>query len=754
MTAVRVRCAPGLLILLLAACAAPVRPGPEALVGVPDSDDEIGRMLQFARDSFDRGDACEAVRVAESVLAEDEANIHAHRLRQDVLRERGRRGLLLHEAQQRLRREPDSPAAHYLRGRLEDTGAEQQPHFERALALEPRFFWGWIGLGWSLRRSDPQRALSIYRRLHELAPGNRIAATNLAALLLELGHGSEAARIYSAIRSMAGGQATADLGIARVHVQHDARALAWGPLLSALRARPFDGGVRALLEGFLHVGLGVDRLEQLRDALYEDPDRLLAFLEAGGRRVLGEAFVRLGMPHAAREVLTENGGPPHDHRARRAWRRAVLACGDVATWLADLRRWFPAELLADERNQLRGRWVALLNGAGEPDPLGDPERAHALVAGLRDAGLLEEADVIATQALARADRSDLRELRDEVRRLLAFEAGVRRVLYAGYALSEPKSLRATLEEMRRVSIEILGEDVVGQPRIFSIPLVGDLVDPFGPGLPQHFARCNKHLILGQRRGLAPEAMLLTRLSLRDVEDDPDVPVPVRAREIVGDDKSIVARTTLVGGDIAGVALIDNFVVDMDAVREWASSLLRMRRIAREDGGALLRDPLPSGVPSIEPLDAEWRLALLAPVADDDLPAAVLDIIRWHERAHLSDTFYFLPPEANLWRVLGLLLRNNLRATAVEADLEARAELAALAKSPHTELVLAHIASFCGQDFASFSAHASGFERLARALQRRLVADGLDEARVAVSRWHELDPARVRRAALALLRQLW
>ncbi len=717
-------------------------------------------MLEFAREHFDRGDVAEAMRVADSVLTEDGDHVVAHRLRQDILRERGRKGLLLREAEERLLAQPDSPAAHYLRGRLAPAGAAQVAHFERALALDGRYFWGWIGLGWSLRRAEPERALSIYRRLHELLPSNRLVATNLAGALIDAGQVPDAAKVYGTLRGLDGGQAASDIGMARVHLQQDQHKMAWAPLLAALRARPFDGGVRSLLEGMLQAGLSIDRLEQIRDELYQQPARLSAFVLAGGRRLLAEVFSRLGAPHAAREALTVEGRPPVEIRERRAWRRMALLTGDVAGYLADLQATFPAELLRDERNQVRGRWVAVLQAASKPglDPIADPVHAGTLVAALRDAGLLTEADIVATHAIVREGdgygADELRDLRDQVRRLLAFEGGVRRVLYGGYLLSQPRSLSETFDEMRRVSVEILGEDVVGEPRTFSIPFVGDLVDPFGPGLPQHFARFNKHLVLGQRRGLPPEAMLLTRLSLRDVEDDVDVPVPVRAREIIGENKSIEARTSLVGGDIAGVALIDNYVVDMDAVREWAGSLLRMREIARQDGDALLGDALPKGLGPVDPMDAEWRLAVSAPEADAEVLSAVLDVIRWHERAHLSDTFYFLPPESNLWRVLGLLLRNGLSATSVEADLEARAELAALAKSPHTRLVLAHIAGFCNQGLDGFSPHASGFERLARALQRRLVDAGLSEAAVAVSRWGDLDVEKVREAARGLLRQLW
>jgi len=749
-----------LVLATLTGCAAPTAHQPEQLVGVPDAADEVVRVLEFARDQFEQGEPRQALQVAESVLAEDGDNVLAHRLRQDILRGRGRNGLLLAEAQQRLREAPDGVLGHYLRARLLSIGADQVAAFERCTRLDPRFLWGWIGLGWALRASDPERALAIFRRLHELAPGSRVVCINLANSLLETERSAEAAAIYGELRAMPGAEAIGDLGLARVYLQRDAKAEAWAPFLAALRARPFDAGVRAILDGYLRGGLSVDRLEQVREILYQEPRRLDAFVRAGGGELLAEVFSRLGAPQLAREALAADAGPPRQPQARRAWRRAVLATGDVAAYLADLRASMPAGLLEDEANQVRGRWVALLHGSWveAQDPLADAGQVRELVTALCNAGLLAEADVVAAFGIVRGgaapEVAGLRELRDQVRRAIGFEAAVRRVLYSGYGQPTPPTLAQTLEELRRVAREILGEDVVGTPRIFSIPFVGSLIDPFAPGLPQYFARYNKHLVLGQRLGLPAEAMLLTRLSLRDVAEDDRVPVPVRAREVVGEDRSIQARTSLVGGDIAGVALIDNFVVDMDAVRDWAGSLLRMRRIGREDDDALLRDRLPQIEDPVQPLDAEWRLALASPEDDSELEAAVLDVIRWHERAHLADTFFYLPPEANLWRVFGLLLRNGFSAAEVEADLEARAELAALAESPHTRLVLAHIAGFCGQHLEGFSAHASGFERLARALQQRLVEAGLDEREVAVSRWQELDPELVRRVARRMLSRLW
>ena len=85
-------------------------------------------------------------------------------------------------------------------------------------------------------------------------------------------------------------------------------------------------------------------------------------------------------------------------------------------------------------------------------------------------------------------------------------------------------------------------------------------------------------------------------------------------------------------------------------------------------------------------------------------------------------------------------------------MERRAELAALALSPHTELVLAHIVDFYG-DPPLRSPHHIGFSHLHEQLHDELVAMGVEPERAAPSRWHELDMAQVREAAGRLLDRL-
>ncbi|MFN7589496.1 MAG: hypothetical protein ACK5UQ_13540, partial [Planctomycetota bacterium] len=59
----------------------------------------------------DRGDGRAAAALLAEILAKDPQHTEARRLRQDVLRERGRRGLLLAELDQALGAAPDEAIA-------------------------------------------------------------------------------------------------------------------------------------------------------------------------------------------------------------------------------------------------------------------------------------------------------------------------------------------------------------------------------------------------------------------------------------------------------------------------------------------------------------------------------------------------------------------------------------------------------------------------------------------------------------------
>ena len=106
---------------------------------------------------------------------------------------------------------------------------------------------------------------------------------------------------------------------------------------------------------------------------------------------------------------------------------------------------------------------------------------------MRDVGLLSEVELLCEQAISRFPSSAELwiERQDEVRREMAFEAGLRRLLYQGYQSRDTANLASVVESIRELSQRVLGKDVVGSAPQFSVPLVGEMLDPFTGGLAQH-----------------------------------------------------------------------------------------------------------------------------------------------------------------------------------------------------------------------------------------------------------------------------
>lgn len=754
----QMRSVPWLCLLLSGCMFAPSGSLPDELTDVPWQGRAGDAAVLEARLAADRGDPVRALEIVEEVLALQPRHVDAHRVRQDVLRERGRLGRVLAEADARVDAWDESAAAQYLQGRVQRDDDDKLRFFLEALESDRSSFWPWLGLGYVYRQRDPTRALSIYDQMYRATQGHPLVAVAYGAALRAAGPDRLALEVYSRLRDRPEMPGVGDLGIAETHLFADRRREAWAPLLASLRQRPWDPGVRRLLEVLVGHGLPRAQIEQVLGVLWEEPERTAALVRAGGAPLLAAMFERVGLLPAALEILHEIRDDATE-TVRRHARRLRLATGDVSGYLDDLAAALPPSLMAAERNQIRGLWLSVLEGPwrGREDPLADPDHAVKLARALVGAGLLVEAELLTGLGLAKHRGSrdvtaSLRTIRDEVRREIAFEGALRRMLYQGYR-EEPRSLSAFLDDVREVAEEILGEDVVGEPVTYEVPFVGQLVDPFGPGLAEHLRRYNRHLVLGQRSGGPQEGLLLTRISVALLEPGGPLPLAGRSWEVIGEDREIESLQGVLGGDLAGVALLNHYVIDYDAVRDWAAAIDVRRRIVRADQHALLKDPVPANVDPLEPVDVAWRLGALSPVQDTELDLAVLDMIRWHERAHLVDSFRYLPPERNLWRVIGLVIEHAFSAGSIEAEMEGRAELAALAYSPFTRLVLAHIAGFLEAP-RDQSAHAAGFSRLARRLNSRLAADAELAPFARASRWHEAPPEAIRRIAGDLAREIW
>jgi len=740
------------VVVAFTACRS-IDPGlpPAEVRGLPWSDTAADRLALSARRAVERGEPLVALRQLTTILRNEPNHVDANRLRQDVLRQRGRRGLLVREARQRLREHPEDGLSHYLLARVTDDPQEKLRGFARAAERSPDSLWPWLGLAHTLIGADLDRSLRIYERLYAASAQHPLVAIAYAAALRSAEQFEAAQDVYLALRGDRRVAGVGELGVAQVAASQGRQAAVAGPLLEALRLRPFDPGVQRLVHGMLASQEGNFEAGVL-DALREDGDRMQQFADGDGAGVLASLLQRRGQSLAASHVLERYVDAQPSPTSRRMLRRARLAVGDVAGFLQMLGELAPEHVVAAEDNQLRGRWLRLLRGPWRDGELADAEAAGDLLRAMRDVGLLAEIELLAEALLARwPDDGRLQRLQSEARRELAFESGLRELIYLGYQQGDVADLQTVLARLRELSRRVLGRDVVGAPPVFSVPLVGEMLDPFEGPLARHLARYNRHMVLGRRAGGTAEAMLVTRLSLVELPEAEELPLVGRCYEVVGIDRDVKALAGVLGGDLAGVALLNHFLIDYDAVVDWADGLRRRRRIAREDDGALLRDPLPE-TPGDSPLDAAWRLAVQSPVADDDLTAAVLDMIRHHERQHLVDSFYYLPIENNLWRGLGLLFEFGLSPSAIEAEMERRAELAALAVSEHTELVLAHIVDFYG-DPPVHSPHHVGFSALADELRAALLELGVDAAQAHPSRWHELDMALVRRAARSLLDRL-
>jgi tetratricopeptide (TPR) repeat protein len=739
-----------LLVLGLGACAGPRTLPPSRVTDAPWRDVPTDQLAFQAREDVERGDPRAALAKLEQVLAADPRHVDALRLRQDVLRERGRRGLLLREARAAVEARPDDGIAHYLLARVERDTERKLAAFERAAQLAPASLWPWLGLAHTLRGRDKERALRIYHDLYAASGGHPLVGVAWAATLRENGRLDEATAIYTALRADARVRGTAELGLAQIALARDDRRAAWGPLLEALRRRPFDPGVQGLVVGWLESGAPDDQVAWFVDVLREDPARMAAFARDAGAVPLAALLQRSGQLQALRTLLEQAATQRHP-ALRRAYRRLLLAFGDVPAFLSVARADVPLHVVDVEPNLVRGRWLGLLRGPWhDGDALASPAQSVDLLAALRDVGWLHEAELLAEVVLRRwpAASSSVLAVRDEVRRELAFEAGVRRVIYTGYQEQDPAALVDVLARLRELSLRVLGTDVVGTPPRFAAPLVGEMIDPLAGPLAAHFDRYNRYFVLGRRTAGVAEGLLMTRLSVQELPDSEELALPARCHEVVGIDRDVRSLSGVLGGDLAGVALLNHFLIDHDAVREWSRGIATRRRIAAEDALALQRDPLPDHT-GADPLDVAWRLETMSPLEDTALDAAVLDTIRHHERQHLVDAFWFLPVEHNLWRALGLVFEFAFSPSAIEAEMERRAELASLAVSPHTELVLAHVADFASEPDLR-SPHHQGFGELARQLAAALVARGVDPAAALPARWHTVPMVTVREAARALL----
>ncbi|MHC4939191.1 MAG: tetratricopeptide repeat protein [Planctomycetota bacterium] len=329
-----------------------------------------------------------------------------------------------------------------------------------------------------------------------------------------------------------------------------------------------------------------------------------------------------------------------------------------------------------------------------------------------------------------------------------FSAGVT-ARYRHYrATGEAESMASFRDWARKLYTETTGEELATAGPIEKYAFVGELIDPTAESrepLVQALARHGLLLILGQRSGGPPEAMLA-----RIIRRSPTQEVASRGtrveREAVWIGKRHLSGYVewLGGGDLAGLALGNIVLVDVHAAAGWEGALRRRRDRLLRDAALTqlaLRD---TPVDSVEdPAGVAERLLLEAEI---DIAAEVLV----HEDAHLVDADRYLPGRGSLARGIGLALKSGLSASGVLATLERNAQLTAIAEGPHPRGALAVTCSALG----GRGVHARGYTQIVRGMVRLILerADrypGIERDRVIVQQLHRLTDEEIRSLAVKL-----
>ena len=295
------------------------------------------------------------------------------------------------------------------------------------------------------------------------------------------------------------------------------------------------------------------------------------------------------------------------------------------------------------------------------------------------------------------------------------------------------------------------------PRLAELPrrsfgLFGEMLqtDELADALPGLF------VLSGRAIGRPPELTCYDLLARRHVDD---------ARAFDGGYDECLVRRLRVPGQAAaagarftGAGLVHTVFLDADQV-DWDARADRSMR-----GGPVLA-PLPAPDGSArrslsEPLDCSERLTLAAVAeAGERYEADVLAALSIHEAQHIADAGRFL--RAGPFERLGDLLGAGLLPSSVRAELERRAQLAALRDAPDPRIPLADMLALVPVEGARRSSeHARGYEDLLAAFVGQLDRGdwegavpleelGLDPHAVLVQQLHLLGPETVRAVARAL-----
>jgi tetratricopeptide (TPR) repeat protein len=695
-----------------------------------------------------QGDYEAAERITSELLELEPDFVPAWRLRQEYLRTHGHVAQAWAELRELRQRYGENPVTHYLEGRLLADARKQGQHFLQGLMRWPDSFWLRYASNWSLsNRPETSPALAA-RLLLPSALDSRVPWAPISVRMANLLKAKSPDALRERLREL------------HRRFPFDGR-IALGLALSSPRdikldliAEAVEGGLsrEALITAI--AGLAPRTRAVMFARLRQQPRSVERLLRGGAVLALADLALRCGHVRQAEDWLRRASELRRANSARTAQQARAqvtqlpedLLLGLLLDRgeLAEAGRRLHAELSQAERDfgqsDLRERFAPLFARPGEelfvPASALDAERLldallrigqGELVERLAP-GLAERFPAAATTLTSYADEA--RRFGDFYDRVLMMLSPVdregRSVLGSG--------MQKALDQLRELSQDVLGSDVVGTPRLLSFPLAGTFLDPFGPGLPEWFARHGRYLLLGQLMGEPVGALIGPKLGERRLEPIRGLQLAVDSREVVLRYKEFVSFQRLDTTSVAGLAIWNHFLLDADSAARWTSGAwLQSERYGQVDGAVAPSGPVVAALCFDRPCQVDWRI--LFRLRNDRgwdrrrMFREVLRLLRLHERAHLVDAQRYLPVTSHLGGAFSLFVRAGFSFEGLLANLEMRAECAALAYGADPQLTLAHIAEFHRAYLrGARTQHAKGFSELARRLVEKWAADGAPGAR--------------------------
>ena len=690
----------------------------------------------------------------EALVESNPLFVAAHRQLQNLELRRGRRGELLARYGRLVEEHPDRAEATYLRARLWSDPERQEAGFRRACAVDPSCPWPYLGLGHvAMARGDLADAERAFARGLKVSPGHDEIRLGLAEAHFTRGRLAAAAAVLAERPFEVELDRRAQLH-SRIAALQGRDAESFAVLADGLRESPRSELLAAALHGRLRSSGDLDEAARVLALLAPDSegDPFFDALRAEAARIAGWTTEAL----LATRLATDANG----HALRR---RLLVDRGRYAEAVALERARFAAlaslavPVPAYERAvELATHWLDA--------PTDHAALRKELAECFRSLGWWSEARAV----LVEAEGAEARELRTAIENDIVLEAELRALAREGYyGVGPSRSWSEFLEEASRPLSDTFGTGPLREAPSWSIPLVGEMIDPSPRTGGEHaraFADRGRLVLFAKLRSGPPEILSLPVVASLSLG-------PQGAHFVFTESPAIPSLRLAHGAALAGAALHTFGYIDLAALEEEHHRQLARIRADRQDPRRLYEEPIPqaSGEErsiATEPLELARKLELRALEwaarqggdPEQTLLADRFEETMVHEGAHLEDAHALLSRPTRALELVPRIVRSGFSAASVEAWLEMRAQCAALLRARNPYLALARCAEFVPATATGNTSHGRGYQELLERILREIDRSPerfprLEFDRLLLPQLHRLSAEQIRTLAAAIATDL-